>query len=130
MAQTLSDDIFWHTAKWFLDDPVDVFNLARTCHSLWNLLETEMYKTEIFWTDRKEKNERWEDHPFARAWTYRDIEWDGPLTPDTGLFPHEAIASPAPYIPKYDDTEDEDDEEKAGPTAGEEPPRWKGLTIL
>ncbi|KAK7937344.1 uncharacterized protein PG986_014212 [Apiospora aurea] len=90
-----------------------------------------MYRTEVLWTEQKERNERWEGHPFKYAWEFRAVEWDGPLTPFSGRFPHE-VTSPQPRSEKWCyDTDDEEENENAGPSAvAEEPPRWKGLSML
>ncbi|KAK8091617.1 hypothetical protein PG997_001978 [Apiospora hydei] len=46
-SKTLPCDIFWTLAHTFLQNPVDVFNLARTCHGNWELLETEIFRTDV-----------------------------------------------------------------------------------
>ncbi|KAK8015997.1 hypothetical protein PG991_008885 [Apiospora marii] len=116
-GQKLSDDILWHTAKSFLHHPVDVFNVARTCHSLWSILETEIYKTDVQFERRNVRNMKLAEeeakfreypnyvrrdidelplYPMPRAWV--NYEWmmsedyRTPEGPHVGLFPDEFLA--------------------------------------
>ncbi|KAI0126018.1 ankyrin repeat-containing domain protein [Xylariales sp. AK1849] len=49
--QKLSDDVFWHLARFFLDMPSDVFHLALCSRRLWNVLDFELYRTHVQWTE-------------------------------------------------------------------------------
>ncbi|KAK7960476.1 hypothetical protein PG988_011690 [Apiospora saccharicola] len=146
--QKLSDDIFWHTAKSFVHHPVDVFNLARTCHSLWSILETEIYRTEVQFEHRKfesfllEEEEahnrifkNWplkfnldEVEPYPRAWgnyTYRKSESWEPEGPEEGLFPDELLA-----VHTGDRSQGGSDSHAANSSAEETFRRWWSLSIL
>lgn len=43
----LPPDIWYKTANEWLDDPKDVFELARTCRALWDTLEKQVYIAEV-----------------------------------------------------------------------------------
>ncbi|RYP56734.1 hypothetical protein DL769_009874 [Monosporascus sp. CRB-8-3] len=46
-GQALPDEIFWLAAKHFLETPHDMFSLAASSRSLWNVLKIELYATAI-----------------------------------------------------------------------------------
>ncbi|CAJ2506465.1 Uu.00g005950.m01.CDS01 [Anthostomella pinea] len=52
--QWLCDDVFWHTAKHFLLDPLDVLNLSKTCRRMHQVLATKILITDIYFTKERE----------------------------------------------------------------------------
>ncbi|KAK7960477.1 hypothetical protein PG988_011691 [Apiospora saccharicola] len=123
-VKRLPEDIFWHAAKSFLQDPVDVFNLARTCHGLWQLLESEIYRTDVLLEQQKAEEEEKTKRPFLRYWEGLAQGWSGPLTPESGLFPDQigGYDESYAYDRKYYETVLQSEEEAF--------PRWKSLSIL
>ncbi|KAK8091615.1 hypothetical protein PG997_001976 [Apiospora hydei] len=127
MTQSLSGDIFWHATKSFIHHPVDVFNFARTCRSLWGLLEPEIYKTDVLFEPKKAETVGDDSHPFLYYLDTMLEEWEEPLLPATGHFPDEHEA----YLSKLDGQNSGIDKATKNVVEGEEQfPRWKSLNIL
>lgn len=107
-----------------MHDPVDVFNLARTSHNLWQLLESEIYRTDVLSEQQKAEKVEKTMRPFWQYWKGLAEEWSGPLTPDSGVFPDQ--------VGGYDESYDYVNEynEMVGRPKQEAFPRWKSLSIL
>ena len=83
---TLPLDVWYMTARDYIANAKDTFNLARTCHSLWAALEKQIYFTDVV-----EYKSLWDDGKLQHIEYDKTNEhvvdqWFGPpITPDNAI---------------------------------------------